>query len=59
MFDDAMGALQHIEDTTQNTDSEYYVKCTQAVQDLKNQQLELFEQWANMPTEAAEKKSRS
>ena len=24
MFDDAMGALQHIEDTTQNTDSEYY-----------------------------------
>lgn len=33
-----------------------YVKCTQAVQDLKNQQLELFEQWANMPTEAAEKK---
>lgn len=33
-----------------------YVKCTQAVQDLKNQQLELFEQWANMPTETAEKK---
>ena len=24
MFDDAMGALQHIEDTTQNTESEYY-----------------------------------
>lgn len=24
MFDDAMGALQHIEDTTQNTKSEYY-----------------------------------
>ena len=24
MFDDAMGALQHVEDTTQNTDSEYY-----------------------------------
>ena len=24
MFDDAMGALQHIEDTTQNTDSDYY-----------------------------------
>ena len=24
MFDDAMGALQHVEDTTKNTDSEYY-----------------------------------
>lgn len=35
---------------------EEYVKCTQAVQDLKNQQLELFEQWANMPIEEAEKK---
>ena len=33
-----------------------YVKCTQAVQELKNQQLELFEQWANMPIEEAEKK---
>ena len=33
-----------------------YVKCTQAVQELKNQQMELFEQWANMPTENAEKK---
>lgn len=33
-----------------------YVKCTQAVQDLKNQQMELFEQWANMPIENAEKK---
>lgn len=33
-----------------------YVKCTQAVQDLKNQQMELFEQWANMPIEEAEKK---
>lgn len=35
---------------------EEYVKCTQAVQELKNQQMELFEQWANMPTEEAEKK---
>ena len=35
---------------------EEYVKCTQAVQELKNQQLELFEQWANMPIEEAEKK---
>ena len=24
MFDDALGAMQHIDDTTQNTDSEYY-----------------------------------
>ena len=23
MFDDALGAMQHIDDTTQNTDSEY------------------------------------
>ncbi len=29
--------------------------CKQAVQDLKNTQLELFEQWLNMPTEKAEK----
>lgn len=38
---------------------DYYdkaVECKQAVTDLKNEQLELFEQWANMPTEAAEKK---
>lgn len=31
-------------------------ECRQAVVDLKNEQLELFEQWANMPTEKAEKK---
>ena len=37
----------------------YYDKateCKQAVVSLKNQQLELFEQWTNMPTETAEKK---
>lgn len=28
--------------------------CKQAIVDLKNEQLELFEQWANMPTETAE-----
>lgn len=30
--------------------------CKQAVVDLRNEQQKLFEQWANMPTEAAEKK---
>lgn len=30
--------------------------CKQAVIDLRNEQQKLFEQWANMPTEAAEKK---
>lgn len=30
--------------------------CQQAVVDLRNEQQELFEQWANMPTEKAEKK---
>lgn len=30
--------------------------CKQAIVDLKNEQLELFEQWANMPTEKAEQK---
>ncbi len=30
--------------------------CKQAVVDLKKEQMELFEQWANMPTENAEKK---
>lgn len=30
--------------------------CKQAVTDLRNEQQKLFEQWANMPTEAAEKK---
>lgn len=37
----------------------YYDKaqdCKQAVVDLKKEQLELFEQWANMPTEKAEQK---
>ena len=29
--------------------------CKQAVVDLKKEQMELFEQWANMPTEKAEK----
>lgn len=41
---------------------EYYDKameCKQAITELKNEQLELFEQWANMPTEAAEKKIES
>lgn len=35
----------------------YYEKaqdCKQAVVDLKKEQMELFEQWANMPTETAE-----
>ena len=31
-------------------------ECRQAVIDLRNEQQKLFEQWANMPTEAAEKK---
>lgn len=31
-----------------------YKECKQAVVDLKNEQMELFEQWANMPTEKAE-----
>lgn len=38
---------------------EYYNKsqdCKQAVIDLRNEQLELYEQWANIPTEQAEKK---
>lgn len=30
--------------------------CKQAIIDLKNEQMELFEQWANMPTEKAEQK---
>lgn len=30
--------------------------CKQAVTDLRNEQQKLFEQWVNMPTEAAEKK---
>lgn len=30
--------------------------CKQAIVDLKNEQMELFEQWANMPTEKAEQK---
>lgn len=30
--------------------------CKQAIVDLRNEQQKLFEQWANMPTEAAEKK---
>lgn len=30
--------------------------CRQSVIDLRNEQQKLFEQWANMPTEAAEKK---
>ena len=37
----------------------YYDKaqdCKQAVIDLKKEQMELFEQWANMPTETAEQK---
>lgn len=37
----------------------YYDKaqdCKQAVVDLKKEQMELFEQWANMPTETAEQK---
>ena len=37
---------------------DYYdkaIECKQAVTELKNTQLELFEQWANMPTEKAEK----
>ncbi|NSL04434.1 phage tail tape measure protein [Blautia glucerasea] len=33
--------------------------CQQAVVDLRNEQQELFEQWANMPTEKAEKKIES
>lgn len=33
-----------------------YVKCTQAVRDLRNEQVKLFAEWANMPTEEAEKK---
>ena len=32
-----------------------YEDCKQAVVDLKKEQMELFEQWANMPTEEAEK----
>lgn len=38
---------------------DYYDKatdCSQAVQELYNEQLKVFEQWANMPTEEAEKK---
>lgn len=38
---------------------DYYDKatdCAQAVQDLYNEQLKVFEEWANMPTENAEKK---
>lgn len=38
---------------------DYYNKsqeCKQAVIDLRNEQLELYEQWANIPTEQAEKK---
>ena len=61
----------HIEDMDTSTDegkalaeaiSEYqswYDKaqdCKQAVIDLRNEQQKLFEQWANMPTEKAEKK---
>lgn len=61
----------HIEDMDTSTDegkalaeaiSEYqswYEKaqdCKQAVIDLRNEQQKLFEQWANMPTEKAEKK---
>lgn len=37
----------------------YYEKakdCEQAVIDLQNQQMELFDQWTNMPTEIAEKR---
>ena len=37
----------------------YYGKakdCEQAVIDLQNQQMELFDQWTNMPTEIAEKR---
>lgn len=30
--------------------------CKQTIVDLKNEQMELFEQWANMPTEKAEQK---
>lgn len=30
--------------------------CKQAITDLRNEQQKLFEQWVNMPTEAAEKK---
>lgn len=59
-----------IEDIDTSTDSgkeladniskyqEYYEAaqdCKDAVVDLKNEQYELFEQWANMPTEKAEK----
>lgn len=33
-----------------------YTKATQKVQELRNEQLKLFEDWANMPTEEAEKK---
>ena len=62
----------HIEDMDTSTDegkalaeaiSEYqswYEKaqdCKQAVIDLRNEQQKLFEQWANMPTEKAEKSS--
>lgn len=40
------------------TYQQYYeaaISCKDAVQELKNQQLELFEQWANIPIERAEK----
>lgn len=33
--------------------------CQQAIVELRNEQQELFEQWANMPTEKAEKKIES
>lgn len=33
-----------------------YTEATQKVQELRNQQLQLYSDWANMPTEAAEKK---
>lgn len=33
-----------------------YVKCIDTVRELRTEQVELFKQWADMPTEAAEKK---
>lgn len=42
-----------------NEYQDYYDKyrdCIDAVRELRNEQVELFKQWADMPTEAAEKK---
>ena len=65
------GGYWNIEDMDTTTDfgkglaeaiqkyQDYYDKatdCSQAVQELYNEQLKVFEQWANMPTEEAEKK---